>query len=414
MKTVEPIILERVKIGLLLILTASLLLPFIQFTSILVLLLVGISLFHFRSLKLRNLKFSNWVMLYYGMLIVGVAYTENRAEGFKVLEGTASFLAFPIIFMSKELLSVRIKKYVIDTFLLATSLFCFYTYIKSLFYPKEFFYNNTLTFDLIHHSYFGLFCSFAILVVLVKLVKAKSIKIKAFYAFLILFLSFYLLLLGARTSLFATLIATIIFLLFTTAISSKLKKYTGTLLILFLCVGALIISGDKKLKYRYYHLLEKSLDNRVNLWQASLSVIEENPIFGVGTGDASTELLKEYEQRKLSEPFTRKYNAHNQYLDSTIRIGIIGSFPLALYLLSSLYLALKDKELLHIVFLCIFIIACFTEVLLIRQKGIVFFMLFNTLFLVTNKKKKENNYIMSILKDSEELASKEIKTEKSI
>lgn len=388
MKFNQPTISRRLSISILFLLTASLLLPFIQLTSAMIFVLLGFSIYHY-SLNLNRkggLGISMWAMVFYFILIIGITYSENKPAGLKVLEGTASFVAFPIIFMNKDLSSERIKKYVVNIFLTATFLFCFYTYIKSFFFPKEYFYNNTLTFGFIHHTYLGVYCSFTIIIGLDRLINATNLKLKFLYVLVVLFLAYYLLILGARTSLFATVLVVTIYLLSSPAIRPKLKRYTFILLILIFGLAALVVSTDKKLKYRYYHLFEKSLDNRMNLWQASLSIIKENPFFGVGTGDASTELLKEYKQREFHEPYKRKYNAHNQFLDTIIRIGLVGFLPLAIYLASTLYIASKKMELLHVAFLSIILIACFTEVLLIRQKGIVFFLLFNSLFLSHGEK----------------------------
>lgn len=63
---------------------------------------------------------------------------------------------------------------------------------------------------------------------------------------------------------------------------------------------------------------------RILIWSASNEVISNNFIFGTGTGDANDELLKEYENRKMTGAIANKLNAHNEYYQVFIGIGIIG------------------------------------------------------------------------------------------
>lgn len=409
MQLLQPSTLVKVTIGLLPLLAASLLLPFIQFTSIIVIALTCLSLLAYKQLDNELLKTSWPSILFYTMLLCGLLYSENKGNGFKILEMTASFVAFPLIFMNRNMASERLKKITLNIFLAATSLFCIYTFTKSFFYPKEYFYYNMLSFGIIHHAYLGVYCCFSIVITLDKVIKANTLRLKILFLLLIAFLVYYLLLLGARTSLFTALLGVAVYITLSTHVRLRLKKYAGIALILLIGISALFVSDNKKLKYRYYHLFEKSLENRLNLWEASLSIIRENLFFGVGTGDAGPKLLERYQQRGLEEAFTLKYNTHNQYLDTVLRVGLVGFLPLAAYLFLSLFYALKHHNLLYLSFLIICFVAFLTEVILIRQKGIVFFMLFNSLFLAIETKRSQQCELLPNLFKPKEPNSKQKK-----
>ena len=66
-------------------------------------------------------------------------------------------------------------------------------------------------------------------------------------------------------------------------------------------------------------------------WDCSKKIINNNPLFGVGTGDVQDELQKCYTENnyyQLTYWENTKYNAHNQFLETTIGQGIIGLFLL--------------------------------------------------------------------------------------
>ena len=61
------------------------------------------------------------------------------------------------------------------------------------------------------------------------------------------------------------------------------------------------------------------MGSRVVHWKAVLKRIgNENLMFGSGTGDGHTGLYEEYLNLNFETGFLNKYNAHNQYLETTL------------------------------------------------------------------------------------------------
>jgi len=160
---------------------------------------------------------------------------------------------------------------------------------------------------------------------------------------------------------------------------------SGTLLIAFL----LTLSFFPQSYSRFYNAesaLENELDTdseessvaRILIWQTSLELIKKNPLFGVGTGDVELELMKLYKEKNIKLAVDETLNAHNQYLQTFIALGIIGFVALiASFVFPAVY-AFRKKQLLYLLFLAIFAFNLLVESMLERQAGVVFYALFNS------------------------------------
>lgn len=110
--------------------------------------------------------------------------------------------------------------------------------------------------------------------------------------------------------------------------------------------------------------------------------VNDNKIlFGYGLGDVQHNLDYYYMTYNLAPNWFEGYNLHNQYLDYLITYGSTGLFLFLLYIIHSIYFSIKFKNQIHTIFLLVMMIAFITEVYMVRNKGIVIFIFFNTLFL---------------------------------
>lgn len=115
---------------------------------------------------------------------------------------------------------------------------------------------------------------------------------------------------------------------------------------------------------------------RMIMWAASVEEIYDHP-FGVGTGnidDHLSERLASYGQTKMAhkdEEGSIKWNPHNQYLQTTLEIGLIGGLILVLYFISLLVLGTRGKSLLLLLVSSAVMFNCLFESVYQRQSGIV-------------------------------------------
>ena len=133
-----------------------------------------------------------------------------------------------------------------------------------------------------------------------------------------------------------------------------------------------------------------SVFQRVEYIKASLGIIKDHPVFGVGTGDIVTAFADYYEETnsKLRPEF--RFRSHNQYLAITVAFGVIG---LIWYLFSMLYPVFADKKnrnYLYLVFLFIMMLSMLTEDTLETQIGVTLFAYFNSFLVFAVSKDEED------------------------
>ena len=121
-------------------------------------------------------------------------------------------------------------------------------------------------------------------------------------------------------------------------------------------------------------------DPRINLWSAAWIVIKKNSIIGTGTGDAQDELVKIYKKNNYKRELQENQNPHNQYLQTTVTLGIIGGLLLLIYLLTPFLMAFRKNDYLYLFFLALIILSFLTESILQTQRGTLFFGFFQSLF----------------------------------
>ena len=116
---------------------------------------------------------------------------------------------------------------------------------------------------------------------------------------------------------------------------------------------------------------------RMEIWKISIGLIKQHFMFGVGTGDVKDVFMKAYQQQNLYSIFKKKLNAHNQYLQTFVTLGVFGFSLLVAFLLIPVYRSLRKGDYLYTLFLLIFAINILVESMLETQAGVVFYAFFN-------------------------------------
>lgn len=229
---------------------------------------------------------------------------------------------------------------------------------------------------------------------------------KIFFNIILFFLSFSLVLIvNTRITLLAVILCVIVILIRELISLYSLKK-TMIGLFLGLMITAAIIGGFVKLNPYMYEkyssvtfihmdkvgkldeiknpeiVVFNALVTRVSIWKASVEVAKENLPFGTGAEMGKKELFDYY--KKTNQHFLAKYEfpVHNQFLDFSIKFGVIGFIVCCIYIFFPFYksLDLLDFKSLFICFGTLFFISNLTDDFLIRFDGIVFSGLFYSLF----------------------------------
>jgi O-antigen ligase len=94
---------------------------------------------------------------------------------------------------------------------------------------------------------------------------------------------------------------------------------------------------------------------------------------GVGTGDASDELKKEFKNRGYINGYYDNLNAHNQFLEILLENGLIGLILFLTILGYMSYIAISQRNILSGLFIIMMFVFFMFETVLNRLSGISFF-----------------------------------------
>ena len=119
---------------------------------------------------------------------------------------------------------------------------------------------------------------------------------------------------------------------------------------------------------------------RLSIWENAMAVIQSHWLLGVGTGDADSALLNQYVKSGFTIGSKYDYNCHNMYLQYWLGNGILGLGLFVTYFVMLFKKAIKHKNFVFLGFLIVFALFSFTESTMRVQKGMVFFMVFSSLF----------------------------------
>ena len=124
-----------------------------------------------------------------------------------------------------------------------------------------------------------------------------------------------------------------------------------------------------------------SVAQRLEYWKAAAGIINEHPLFGVGTGDVPAAFKEQY--LKMNSRLSEKWRlrSHNQYLSMAVAFGITGLCWFMFTLIAALVIAFRQRNYLYLFFALAAIISMVTEDTLETQAGLTFFALFSSLFL---------------------------------
>ena len=181
----------------------------------------------------------------------------------------------------------------------------------------------------------------------------------------------------------------------------RILIFCGSLVILFVVVLKLLPETFN----RFNSLSPASLENidktssesttvRLLVWQEAITIIQNNFLFGTHVGDANDKLYEAYKQNGLTGAYEHKFNAHNQFFQTFIGLGLLGFILLISITFGSLIRAVKQRNFLLAVFSFLIILNFMVESMLQTSAGVLFFAFFACFFDRVSEKElqEEPNY----------------------
>jgi O-antigen ligase len=232
--------------------------------------------------------------------------------------------------------------------------------------------------------YLSLFVNLAY-VFLINLKENKKIPNSIFYSLNIIYLLF-IILISSRSGLLVYFTIGLMYFIFYKPKSIKKFILNTSIFILFIFFSGFVFLSNPITKDRIlsvisneYKAKSSNFSNqsiRFEIWKSAITLIRKSPIFGYSIGDYEMLLSKTHENQNFDKGFENKYNAHNQYLETTLQIGVFGLFFLLLLFINGFVYSFRTKNIEYTLILLTFTISFLTESMFNRQWGIVSFTLF--------------------------------------
>jgi hypothetical protein len=388
--------------------------------SIILLTIVWLAEGHWKE-KINRFRLSTWVwpfLIFFALHLLGLIYTEDHQSGFREMEKKLSFLILPLIAASgPRIESTWITKYrngftgaCLLVVIISLGLFAF-TISRGPSQPALNFdpltqaaykalnptapvgweylsYIQVGDWIDIHPAYFSMYLIFCIALLLEDVWIGRKPWLAR--SLIILLLTGFIGLLSSRMAILALPIV-IAYLLSQTS-GAIWRNATATVVLLILLVGIIWVNPISRFRVLQEPVSTSwqlngaasgwnSIRFRLLEWQAGYQAISGAWIMGAGTGDGQQQLSSFYAEH-ASPALALGYNAHNQYLQTGVELGLVGLVALLVCLLPATRL-LAQKNPVHVAFVILIVLMCCTESMFARQKGIVFFTLFQSLFLRT-------------------------------
>ena len=115
------------------------------------------------------------------------------------------------------------------------------------------------------------------------------------------------------------------------------------------------------------------------IWKSALSVVKEHPVWGVGTGDVRDEMQKQFEHLGMVNSAKDRLNAHNQYLETWLGVGVFGLLALLAMLFVPFWVGIRMRDWLLVGFICLCSVSFLFESMLNSIAGVGFFAIFYTI-----------------------------------
>lgn len=337
--------------------------------------------------------------------VVGLFFADFLNVGIELIFRRLSFLLFPLVLFYPGIKITRNINLIIRLFAVCTFLYIIYCFGNAMhnsltvkegrwiFNPyhedytyENFFFGARLS-DIVHPTYLSMYVLLAILISF-EAIYDNSLKMIKRFIWLIISVVFIIViyLLSSRAGLLAALI--VLSLYFILKLYKKISKWIILSVLVILMSGSVVlIIRNSRISYSVEEISKTNLnetlkkDIRLGIWESAIVVIKQNLIVGVGTGDASEELKKEYKRQGYVEGYYDNLNAHNQFLEILLENGLIGLIFFLFILGYICNIAISQQNLLLGLFIIMMAIFFMFETMLNRLAGITFFPFFSFLLL---------------------------------
>lgn len=326
-------------------------------------------------------------IIYWIVLAVSLLWSDNVSEGLIILGRKAVLLILPLCFLLSDTSYLKpIHLRGVGYMLILTTCCTFFYFVVSAgigmakgnsfvslveeYYSRE---NNGFR----HHSYIAMYAAVAMLFIYHLLVEYWR-EIKGWKRFLLimalLVLLCYIVLVNSRAGI---LVMGIVAVLCITHLIIKRKRLKFGLVITTLFLMA--FWGATQLLSSYINRFSETMDHfeedpRVKIYTNNWDTYSVSPLIGYGIGDYRTVQIEKYKENGFWGGVSFGLNAHNQYLECLLAVGIWGLLALLFFVLSPMIIAFTQKRNRFLITSLVSIVAInlLFESMLERMMGLLF------------------------------------------
>ncbi len=243
--------------------------------------------------------------------LVGMIHTENAGEGWFEVSKKLGFLLFPLAFLISDMSyltkdRVRAVFYALVAgtlvFFLANVLWASYDVIVLKYTTERFFDDELMKLYYVHHTYMSMYVLLAFAFCFVEFCNQKSLKIKIINATAMLLMVVFVFLLDSRAGILTLLLEIIMLWLYLTfgLNHRKIGVISGIAAVVILVAVVFALPGCfSRLTDTVKNVTsENKTDRRLVQLAGCESLVRENWLFGVGSGDRNDETLKSYKKHE--------------------------------------------------------------------------------------------------------------------
>lgn len=353
--------------------------------------------------------------VFYLIYLIGLFYTRNMVYAKFDITVKLSLIVFPLLFatIDRRVFSFLRINYIFLTYVagcLAASLVCL-THAWSGYLDSGdaglFFYTRL---SILHHSgYLAMFIDFAIVIIVFLSLNNRNHLRQwhlVFITLLVIFFNLMVVLLSSKMGILSLLV--IYFLMaaiFCFSRPTRRKALFPITMMVTVIVFTFSLPQTMERVERTTNVVEnidslksdaeESTGERILVWKSAWNIIQHHPLIGVGTGDVKDALLEEYASQGIAYAYSRNLDAHNQYLQTYLSVGLIGFLVLITMLAWPAIIAFTKRDYIYFFFILLFAMSILTESMFENQAGSVFYAFFNALifwYLPVKKKRSPSEF----------------------
>lgn len=339
---------------------------------------------------------------------IGLLYTENDYEGIRNLESLAPLLIFPVVLTGieslKKLDAWKLSKMFVYVVLAVAIMMIgvgvlrtmqggiYYADPENGLIHNNFLYQRLTSSFGLHPVFLSLYVDFSLLILIHDLLTKSNTRSKVLLKVLmIVFFTGFVIMLKSGISALSLGLCLILYLFLFPLMEKKSRFFSYIRIVIpFLAVAAfstIFLKVDFKNDVFDYDKdwvppegNWNAINLRLALWSTCIRAIEESEIIGVGTGDGEDVLTEYYIKEDFIFAELERFQPHNQFLFTTLTLGAGGLIIILLFLGSSLYTSFNRSDLLQLSLVILFLGFCMTDIVLNRNKSLLFFTFFFNLY----------------------------------